>query len=176
MSEVLTTSSPGDLERTIEESDKAAARRTDASSGLAKYLTQTKPQPGSGRGEAEIRVESILSELDVPWSAEPEGDVWKIQSDVGLVFVGLDDADEVLSLWQLIAPINRRRGKTDFYASLLKSNSQTRGACLALTDLGDGQETVVVIGRVAATDIGKEQVALVLGDLFEYSKMFDAPE
>ncbi len=77
--------------------------------GLGQYLKTVRDEKRS-RGEIEERVEAILSELELPWSAEPEGDLWKIDSDVGIVRAGLDNEDEVLSIWQTDPP---RRGEAE---------------------------------------------------------------
>lgn len=132
-------------------------------------------EPAGERGETETRVESLFDELSLPWSAQ--GDLWHIDSDVGLVAAGLDEDKDVLTFIQMLGPWNGRRAKkmTDFMEALLKMNSQSSGACFAIFgDRDEGEEEQIgIVARIAAQSIDKEEIALALTSLFRMSKVFD---
>jgi hypothetical protein len=143
--------------------------------GLEQYLTKVRDQaPGMMRGEAEEKIESLLNELGLPWGAEPSGDLWKVRADVGEVFLGLNEDDEILSIWQLIHSFGGNEKKeANYLATLLRINESTQGACFSLTKLGD-QEWVMVVARIAAQKIDKEELALALKDVFAMSQLYDS--
>lgn len=127
------------------------------------------------RGEAEERVESILTELQVPWTTDPAGDLWTVASDLGDVLVGLSDDDSILSIWQLIHPLKGKvKREAGYLAALLRINEQTRGSCFALTEVGD-EEWVMIVARLAATSLDKEELSLALEDVFASLKLY-APD
>jgi len=138
---------------------------------LAQYLKTVKREK-TERGVGDTRVEALMSELDLPW--RPDGEVWTIASDVGEVTLGLSPDDQVLSLWQAIMPVPPGKPKKhgDLFHELLMVNAQTQGACLAVTEIGT-DEWVMVIARLNAPTLDKEELAMALGDIFATLKMFD---
>ena len=139
--------------------------------GLGEYLKNVKrPQ---GQSEARARVEEIFEELGLPWSRAPQGD-WKIASDVGEVAAGLDDAEEVLTVFQLLGPLNgKRKQNADFFYALLAANFSMTGACYAIYTPENSPAMLSIVGRIAAEHIDPEEVALTLKSLFEMSHVFD---
>jgi hypothetical protein len=96
---------------------------------LAQYVRNARERRSTAtRGDAENRVESILTELQMPWRSE-EADSWSIDSDVGEVRLGLNEDDEILSIWQLVSPVpGKPKRNAEMYRELLRINQQTLGA------------------------------------------------
>jgi len=146
-------------------------------SRLSEYLKKTRGQgPAEGVQEVAARVEMILSALELPWHVEDRAQaIWGVEADVGLVFLGLDETGDVLSLWQKIHPIRGDSAENaDYFNSLLHINASTTGACFAINDYGDeDEEWLLIIGRIAAAKLDLEEVELALESVFYLSKLFD---
>lgn len=142
---------------------------------LAQYLQTVDRGKASGeKGEVPGRVEGVFAELNLPWRSGPN-DTWKIESDVGEISLGLDEDHKVLSVWQLIAPIDRKLKKNaDFLRQLLGINAATRGACIAVDEVGD-EEWTMIIGRLSARTLDPEELAMMMEDVFATSRLFDPP-
>ena len=148
-----------------------------AEESLQRYLTKVRENagPAASAGDAERRVELILIDLELPWRAEAV-DMWAIDSDVGVVRAGLNDDDDILTIWQVIGPLPGKPKKLgELFHDLLRINADTRGACLAITGHGD-DEALSVIARLNAPTLDKEEFAMALEDVFATSKLFDPPE
>jgi hypothetical protein len=143
--------------------------------GLSRFLSGTKQEvQRGGAGEAEQRIESLFGELDVPFKSDPSGDLWEIDSDVGLVNVSLNDNDDVLTLWHVVHEIERKPSKkqADYLWALLSINSSTRGACIAILEPDHAGPAVAIIARIAATDIDASELKMALTDVFETLNVF----
>lgn len=144
---------------------------------LSQYLQTVKQDRGDSVSATEgaRRVEAIIDELQLPTIKE-DPSVWRIDSDVGTVRVGLDDEGEVLSIWQMIGSIDGRAKKhADLFEEMLRINRGTQGSCLALDDIG-GERWIVVLARLWATTLDKPEFAMAIEDVFATSKLFDPPE
>jgi hydrogenase maturation factor len=89
---------------------------------------------------------------------------------------GLSEDEEVLTLWQ---PIHELGGspkkKADYLATLLRVNAGTTGACFCLDTLyeNDDTEWVLIMARIAAQQIDKEEVELTLESVFRMSALYE---
>jgi hypothetical protein len=141
---------------------------------LSAYLTKTRATADRAeRSAVTKRVHELFAELGL--QATSENDVWAIASDVGTVYAGLDDDEEVLSFWQVINTLSsppKKLGEV-FYA-LLCANADSTGACFAIRRPDDGGEPYFfIVGRIAAQKLDKEEIALTLTSVFHLSSMFD---
>jgi hypothetical protein len=139
--------------------------------GLSDYLQSVQPPQ---RGEVEERVEGIFQALALPWTRDREN--WQIDSDVGLVMAGLDEDKDILTFFQVLGPWDSSKPKkqADLMQALLRMNSGSSGACYAIFgDAAQNDERLMIVARIAAKSIDKEEVALALTSLFEMSRVFD---
>jgi len=143
---------------------------------LDKYFEKSREAVSSGGfGEAEERIEAVLTEVGAPWSREPEGDCWEVTSDHGNVLVGLTSDDSVLSIWALIHPFTGKPKKeADYLYELMCLNQQTRGSCYAITDI-NGQPWVMVVARMSPSGLNAEAFGIALADVIESLKAFESP-
>lgn len=140
-------------------------------SGLDQYFKET-GRPSAEISEVAQRVEQIFSDLNLPWSRS--GDSWAIEADVGRVIAGLDEDQDVLTIWQ---SINELKGKpknnADFLYALLCNNT-VGGSWFAVMESDDGTPPVVcIVSRLSAKTLDKEEVEMALESLFAKSKLFD---
>jgi hypothetical protein len=145
--------------------------------GLDRFLESARARKGStgeASGKAHQRIEGIFEELELPVEAEAGG--WKIDTDVGSVMAGLSEDHDVLTLWQPIHAVKERPKKqADYLAALLRINASTTGACFCLDTLyeGDPAEWVMIVARLSAEQIDKEEVELALEGLLRMSAIYD---
>ena len=123
------------------------------------------------------RVESVFTELGLPASRQAEGDVWEIPTDVGSITAGLDEDQEILTVWQLIHPIQEPpKKRADYLWALLSMNMSATGAWFAIHEVGEGRSAerwVVIVARLAVPTLDKGDLALALESLFRLSKIYD---
>lgn len=139
---------------------------------LADYLS--KSRQNKERSETSIahsRVQEIFDELNVPW--RQEDDVWVLTSDVGEVYAGLNDEEDVLSIWQFPVSFTKPPKKLgEIYHSLLSMNADSAGAWFAVRTIG-GENMLMIVGRIAADQLDPEEVALTLGTVFSLASTFE---
>lgn len=144
--------------------------------GLDRFLESARARrgPEAARGPTHNRVEGIFEELELPFTNE--GEIWAIDTDVGDVRAGLNEDATILSLWQPIHPLREKPKKlADYFATLLRVNAGTRGACFCLDTLYDDDPTewVVLMSRLSAEALDKEEVSLALEGLLRMSALYD---
>jgi hypothetical protein len=94
---------------------------------LSEYLTKTRAaQHRAEHSEVVQRVEAIFDELGLPWQRDE--DCWAINSDVGEVMAGLDDDEEVLSIWQVLFRLNKSAKKNGELMTRCSVRTPTRWA------------------------------------------------
>ncbi len=146
-----------------------------AEKGIDQFLKGARSKPRAEGGESHRRVEGIFEELELPFDHEAGG--WWIDTDVGRVRAGLDESGHVLTMWQ---PIHQLTGgpkkNADYLATLLRINSGTVGACFCLDEYLEGEEWVLLMSRISAQQIDKEEVELALEGLLRMSALYDEAE
>jgi hypothetical protein len=133
---------------------------------LSEYLSNAREtQERAEHSEVVKRIEEIFDELKLPWKRD--ADDWSIGSDVGEVMAGLDEAEEVLSFWQLLFPIAKPPKKNgELFHEMLSANAGTTGACFAISHSEGSPPYALVVGRISAKDVDPSEVALTLSSVF----------
>ena len=109
----------------------------------------------------------MLDELGVHWQADGAR-AWDVGAGQHELRITLDDRKTFFSLYQPVFELDRKNRKdADFLRSLLEINASTKGACVAVTDIFDGEDWVMVIGRLNAEALTREALATTLEDVVE---------
>lgn len=138
---------------------------------LSDYLTKTRATQTRAEASATVkRVEDIFAELELPWKRDD--DKWLIQSDVGEVYAGLDDDQEVLSFWSLRFEIDKAPKKSgELFWEMLCGNAATTGACWAISVIEGSPPVALVVARISAEAVDPPEVALALSSVFRLASM-----
>ncbi len=141
------------------------------------YLSKTRARDERiARSEVIQRVERVFDELSLSWQRHSDGDGtdWDIDSDVGVITVGLDDDEEVLTFAHYIHVLQKSPKKSaDYLYSLLTFNADAAGACFAIRESEELGAIVYVVGRLAAQQVDPGEVALTLANMLDMLGLFE---
>jgi hypothetical protein len=139
---------------------------------LGEFLDSTRKKSEKQSPRIE-QIEQIFQELDLPRNREHGG--WLIETDVGPVRAGLDEDGKVMTFWQTIHPLKGSpEEEADYLTTLLKINAQTIGACFAIDETEEGEpDWIMLIARISAEQLDKEEVALALEGLLRMSALYE---
>ncbi len=144
------------------------------SDDLDKHLLIAHEASQAGRAETTQRLEHLFDELGLSWEPYVQEDVseaWKIETDVGTVFAGLDDTAGILTISRnLYEWDGKAKRRASFLEAMLKMNGVTSGACFGILEHPEGTY-VLAVGRMAALTVDKEELALSLKAVIELSKL-----
>jgi hypothetical protein len=138
---------------------------------LNEYLAKTRAaQQRAESSDVVKRIEAIFDELGLPW--RHDDDCWAINSDVGEVMAGLDDDEDVLSIWQVQFPVTKPAKKNgELFDEMLRANADTTGACFAIRQPEDGPPYVFVVARISAKSVDAPEIALTLSSVFSLASL-----
>lgn len=144
------------------------------SNGLDQFLTGSRQAavPATDDGTVSAKFEALLTELDIPWKVDQDGDYW-LTSDVGEFVAAVVSGTVVIS--QNIGDTSSKTKKNaDFYWLGLDLNASdgTGGASNALLTIA-GQEKMMIISAIEAEDLNKQVLAFVLKSCFKLSRAWD---
>lgn len=144
---------------------------------LDEYLSKTRAHhEHAERSEIVKRVEEVFEELKLPWRRDSEAESvgWEVDSDLGIVRAGLDDDEEVLTLFRFVHQLEKSAKKeADYLFTLLSINSDAAGAWFAISETEELGNIVYVVSRISAQKLDPEEVALALQGIFQLLSAYE---
>jgi hypothetical protein len=120
------------------------------------------------------RVEELLSELNLSWSVDEDGD-WTVESDEGDVVLVL--GGETLTFTQHLHRLSEKPKKLgDYYQALLLQNVRPENsAAFFLIWVDEGEREALMVGirsEISVRNLDKSELALSLKSVLELSRFW----
>jgi hypothetical protein len=116
------------------------------------------------------RVEELLSELNLSWSVDEEGD-WTVDSDEGNILLVL--GDETLTVTQILHRVDDKPKKlADYYQALLAQNVTPENSAAFFLIWHDEARMIGIKSEISVRNLDKSELALSLKSVLELSRFW----